>query len=1271
MTEGQLLEMPDGKPFLMEDGHRFFLCFNFPDGNQFITVNEQDDAMWVSWKDSTLRQQVAYEDAAEDQPETAFTLPAQVTADDYYNYEFADPERWRCFKLTYPGVQGSFYGYAAADSEVLKQLEGPFQQALKAPVDLKVKFPPGKSGHKQVEILSLETDKADENPDSGNPHPEIEGGEKPTSDSVAAPIPEDTSRIHVVTTGTGLPGGQPELHNLGQDITVGFSTRLYHGPDTDTRAIVRWREWRSIRTARHARLQVASDTMGNHQRWAAFWEEGTGILWIAPGPYDNKEDAPWAGTELHRFDLRDPDNITEKIYSGIPAENAPSAALRAKIASTVTFPAAAEFQGRYRHWSVEGKNPPTYPAGQIFVFLRKDFRFQVGTQPECGPDGLTDCLKKEAAGRERPFEIVVHTLAGYPIQQEDAAISALQNLMASPLVRESKKSAPGPISPKPIAPITDGSSSALVVQPPGQDPIVILTNREFTTSADSSNESGSITMPVNTSDKTLTIAYTWSAAATGVFDLKAGGYSVSRFDLSRGRVFLVHFDKMEFAAQIFQVPEDVKVPVPFTPALLTVAAAQISAWYVSCDDRALWERTRVIVAEKERRNGIPLDAAAEKIIWSKPNEDGLRLGLGGLDGESAFPVGQTLPITQYIRNDGPVARDLSPTGIFNEGVDGKLIRTRDGRVFPHQKGYRWQMSFDRVRLTPGQYIELRIGPMRTIMAEPDGSSTGAMDMLGQGFTVLPGAYTLTITHGIGQFLGRPVNSQFGDPRNSPGLGEWTGVLTSASGPLRLRAPEIRTAKPGSSEVFGTKYTIDFDKGVLRLRHYHGYPNMSMTGHPWESKSRDWPTKSADGDYLIAWAVGGNGFWLKDKDGITHLLAGENLTESGHWPAGEIPAAADSMPDGVSEVFGLRPVAATPVFDFTKLPAAPGPAKIEGAFFEMTLPGLPAGSESPQSPVLKVPHGRSEFYVESDGKSYGPATGNPVIELGLTDLLREKLTETPNTDELQMLEHMTREGEGPIRDCAFRLLGELKTPRTPFDYDSLFHAMIQAQIEDEEGSEALSPEARTGRTWFWNLFHESRREWERTRPLLPDDHYKPGENSGQAEPIDWTPGPDGISIGVSGLSAGVVLETGKSLRLSIHLRNDSAAPFKLSVPTDHNPFLQINLTDSAGKHWPANYRFGTGVTGYRHYQLSPGQSITVARTELESHADATAAESTDHKEGQEHNPRLTAPPGKYQLSLSYRNSLLTLPTADPLSEWTGTLTAEPRDITLTAPAKVAK
>jgi hypothetical protein len=89
-------------------------------------------------------------------------------------------------------------------------------------------------------------------------------------------------------------------------------------------------------------------------------------------------------------------------------------------------------------------------------------------------------------------------------------------------------------------------------------------------------------------------------------------------------VFFVHFEKLEFSADVFQVPAAVKAPAITSPGTLTQAAAAVTAWHGASDVRALWECSRVLVPEGEYKNGQPLDAAAEKIGWGEVNGVGLR-----------------------------------------------------------------------------------------------------------------------------------------------------------------------------------------------------------------------------------------------------------------------------------------------------------------------------------------------------------------------------------------------------------------------------------------------------------------------------------------------------------------------------------------------------------------------------------------------------------------------------------------------------------------------
>ncbi|MFN0127532.1 MAG: M56 family metallopeptidase [Verrucomicrobiales bacterium] len=678
----------------------------------------------------------------------------------------------------------------------------------------------------------------------------------------------NSAKFHVLTS---APRREPVVEQIGHGVTLELQSRLYHGPNTDTRAILRWPGQKS-----HIRLQVASDTMGNGQPFVVFWEEGQNVLWIAGGPYTRGAVVgPWEGKQLQRIDLRDPNNVTEQQFDGIPADAGPSKDLLDKVAQVGKFSPNGKYLGHYRHWPVVGENPPPDGPGQISVFLRKENRFQVGAQAECGLEELVDRITKEAAERKPPYEVSVHTPTGYPTEQTEAVINALQ---AAGVVAEKKK------------------EHAKFLQIPGQEPVMIVSQLGFY------SEDGALVFPVTTSDLTFKIDYQWTEAEPGSIRLKSGAYQSYRYDLKRGRVFYVLFDHHQFYGSIFQVPASVEIPADSTKETLAATLEKAAAWYDKADDRTRWEQTRVALDDGEYGvSGQPLDAAAEKILWGEANEIGLRLGLGGMEPGTSVPVGQQLPLKQYLRNDGKETLRLSPTGIFNEGIGGELKRISDGKTFAHQKGYPWPIGFVWTRLAPGHYIQLGTGPLRT--KDPSNPVLGMME---HGFAVSPGDYTMHLTHGIGQFIDRPRNTNWGDPSIAPGLGEWTGILKSAPFPITFTEfpgadQTVRTAITGDRAVSLTEhekgqmnYNLQCDKGKLSFGRSDGSTLWIVHGDA-----------KAPADYTAAWLVQGKRLWLRSADdNIQCIEFDPGVKEIGTWPAAETNGDFGGMPDPVRKALNL-------------------------------------------------------------------------------------------------------------------------------------------------------------------------------------------------------------------------------------------------------------------------------------------------------------------------------------------------------------------------------
>lgn len=768
------------------------------------------------------------------------------------------------------------------------------------------------------------------------------------------------------------------------------------------------------------------------------------------------------------------------------------------------------------------------------------------------------------------------------------------------------------------------------------------------------------------------------------------------YDLMRSRVFHVDFDLHGFSPFVVQVPVAME---PITaPEILTRESAKVAAWLQTSDARQRWEYTRVKITDREYASGKPIAQADAAIVWSEPNEVGLRLGLGGLPQNAAVPVGQDLPVTQHIRNDGRETLRFSATGSFNEGVNGDL-RDASGAKLQLRSGYRWQMFGHHIQLAPGEFITLQSSPLQTILALKDGTPSSAARSYTSCFVVSPGEYTLHLSHNIGQFLRDPVNADVSDPRLAPGLGEWRGSLNAPPIAVRILPPKVSVAKPGMAEEFARIHRIVFQKGKLLLS--HPAPGLTHTGTYVKDASGNWPSSGGSwrvhdpgGDYVAAWDEGGMRVWVVDATGIQRLDLGENFTDGGYWALEEATGDLGAMPDGVRAALKLpaRKVDAPspqPTADaltvrgvslqdvpstkdrgrlpdlFEPDPKEPGQFRQKAGVFDFPLVG------EKDNPVLFVPKGRPVFYLEFRSRIYGPITGDAAVELGLTQLLRQKLAEVPNREGLALLEKMIRSGSEPIRTCACRIMGELPVPPLPFDYDGIFHAAIGYSIETHS---PMAQESRMGLAHIQTMVWTLRDHWNRKRVQLPEDVYLPGEKIAPEDPaIAWgEPDASGVRLGISGLEAVKSIAAGKNVPIAFFLRNDGPAEVKFSWAPRLNDCLRAWLIDDAGTKHPGGYCYSSGFIDYRHSRLAPGQQLKVATSELEVFGQPKDIQDVNARKGFEYCPRIAAPPGQYTLHFDYSVGhpdfvdVKVPPSPTEKLEWTARLSSKPLPIAIEAP-----
>lgn len=818
--------------------------------------------------------------------------------------------------------------------------------------------------------------------------------------------------------------------------------------------------------------------------------------------------------------------------------------------------------------------------------------------------------------------------------------------------------------------ITNGKFSSYCVHDGNDAQYVLITPKTFAIDPNTDLESGSITWNVSTSAKTHTIHFSQKADAPGLVSLKNDDFEWYNWDLKRGHVFWFQYGRHEFTPAIYQIPIDAKAVT--TPEILTAMVAKATAWLAAADDEARWEQTRV-VADGEYKPGQPLNDDQE-ILWGEPNEVGLRLGLGGVKKGLACPLGRPLPLKQYIRNDGRQTLKFSTTGIFGEGQKG-FLEDKQGNKFPHRNGYPWPIMLSRHVLEPGHFKEFTSGALLPLPANKDGSAAISIPQMGSAMVVQPGDYTLHISQNIGEYIGIPANTYHADVRIAPGLGEWTGRLHSAPLPLSITDPNIGTAKAGETRTFGKSYRVEFKEDELHL----AVSNRRKTSSP-HNDGGVWKIKNPEAGYLVAWDVGSSRLWLLDGSEVQKLNLAQTWRDVGRWRIDETDGTFGNMPKGVRQALGIPDFKKAAVEPKTSIMGRsldnvasttdrstltelyePDGETLKANIFEMPLDGA-AGN-----PQLLAPKVGNAYYISQGEKVYGPIESDPAQDLNLYALMRRKLDEVPNREGLAVLERMIKQGNGPLLNLSFRLMGELDEPQVPFDYDEIFYAMVRARIEDDEGPNHLGREAGLGASKLFTNFHRLRVGWEQHRVQLPENRYQKGSDmTAENASIIWTdPHAEGLSIGVSGLQSD--LPIGKSIPLEVYIRNDSDETMTFSWPQDANPQMTVFLTDSNGENHASDYRFSGGLEYYDHASLEPGFGIKVVSVDLENFAKPEEIGSASHVEGQAHNPRLAIPKGSYSVEVEYRigyakyEDFPKTPREGEKLEWTGVLRSNPVEI----------
>lgn len=323
----------------------------------------------------------------------------------------------------------------------------------------------------------------------------------------------------------------------------------------------------------------------------------------------------------------------------------------------------------------------------------------------------------------------------------------------------------------------------------------------------------------------------------------------------------------------------------------------------------------VVVEEGAYHRGHPIEKLPQGIVWGKPNEVGLRLGLLGLQTGKPIALGRMLPLRIFLRNDHEKVVKCNPTGMWGMGV---------GLKFTDQEGQRYELvsefsargSEPRVALAKGRYYECEFNPVQLIAAGPDGSAT-TLQFESRALVLRPDLYKAEFSYTMGVYDRAVDGKGTGYKYGLPAAGEWRGTLKGAPMNVEFVAPPVEIAAEGKEVIYYDLHKVAFGKDKIDLIHRVNWPvrkriigeeydkvSGEWTGTPWGEVSDTWKPK---GKFRAAMERGATRIWIVDEAAISLVDYHHDFRLMGQWKLAEAQGALGGMPIGVRKALKLPAV----------------------------------------------------------------------------------------------------------------------------------------------------------------------------------------------------------------------------------------------------------------------------------------------------------------------------------------------------------------------------
>ncbi|MCW1887346.1 hypothetical protein OKA04_21595 [Luteolibacter flavescens] len=122
-----------------------------------IALVRRDGRLKVDWDSWAAWSEMTWDEIREKKPTAPVLFRVQLTAVDYYNFDFADEREWSSYRLASLDGMSSLYGYVQRGGALDQQLR-PVDVGAVTRLALKVKYPPGAARADQVIIDSVEAE---------------------------------------------------------------------------------------------------------------------------------------------------------------------------------------------------------------------------------------------------------------------------------------------------------------------------------------------------------------------------------------------------------------------------------------------------------------------------------------------------------------------------------------------------------------------------------------------------------------------------------------------------------------------------------------------------------------------------------------------------------------------------------------------------------------------------------------------------------------------------------------------------------------------------------------------------------------------------------------------------------------------------------------------------------------------------------------------------------------------------------------------------------